>query len=36
MTRIIRRVGPRAKRLHAANEDGAAKDHVKHFKFASS
>ena len=36
MTRIIRRVAPRAKRLHAANEDGAAKGHVRHFEFAIS
>ena len=34
MTRIIRRVGPRAKRLRAADEDGAAKGHVRHFEFA--
>ena len=35
MTRIIRPVGPRAKRLRAADEDGAAKGHVRHFEFAS-
>lgn len=34
--RIIRRVGPRAKRLRAADEDGAAKGHVRHFEFAIS
>ena len=36
MTRIIGRVGPGAKRLRAANEDGAAKGHVRHFEFAIS
>jgi len=36
MTRTIDRVGPRAKRLRAADEDGAAKDHVRHFEVAIS
>ena len=34
MTRIIRWVEPRAKRLRAATEDGGAKGHVRHFEFA--
>jgi len=36
MTRIIRRIGPRAKKLRAANQEGAAKGHVWHFEFAIS
>jgi hypothetical protein len=36
MTRIIRQVRSRAKRLRAANEGGAAKGHVRHFEFAIS
>src|SRR5262249_685135 len=36
VTRIIRRLGPRAKGLRAANPEGPAKGHVRHFEFALS